>query len=330
MKNNWNVDVAVLLIFFTRHDTFEKAFEAVRKARPSKLLLWQDGPREGREDDVENIEKCRKIAENIDWDCEVHRFYNEKNHGCDPSTFYAQKWAFSICDKCIILEDDMVAEESFFRYCKELLDKYENDERINHICGVNNLGIFEQCPNDYLFAYNGTGAWASWRRVAEEWDENYGFLDNEYAVKNIKHRAPKLTDATIKTAYNRRAAGKAYWESILGMNAMLNNRLVIISKKNLVTNIGLIENSTHGANPKLLPKSVKAIFNAPSYVQEFPLKHPQYVVADEKYYKECLKLSGMSNPFIPLWRKIVYAFNCLRYGEATRILYAIKKKFTKG
>ena len=63
---DFKVDVPVLLIFFARPETLEKVFESIREARPSTLLLWQDGPREGREDDVENIQKCREIAENID------------------------------------------------------------------------------------------------------------------------------------------------------------------------------------------------------------------------------------------------------------------------
>ena len=142
-KLNWETDVNVLLIFFTRADVFEKCFEAVRAVKPRRLLLWQDGPRENRPDDIEKIEKCRKIAENIDWDCEVHKCYNEKNYGCDPSTFYAHKWAFSIVDKLIVLEDDVVASSDFFRFCKELLDKYENDERIARICGMNEIKNFK-------------------------------------------------------------------------------------------------------------------------------------------------------------------------------------------
>ena len=58
----------------------------------------------GKKYDIENIEKCRKIAENIDWECEVHRNYHDKNMGCDPSTFYSHKWAFSIVDKCIVMK----------------------------------------------------------------------------------------------------------------------------------------------------------------------------------------------------------------------------------
>lgn len=132
---NWEIDVAVLCIFFARPEQFRLSFEQVRRARPRTLLLWQDGPRKNRTDDIENIKKCREIAENIDWDCEIYRNYHDNNMGCDPSTFLSHKWAFSIVEKCIILEDDIVPNLSFFRFCKELLDRYENDTRIDRICG---------------------------------------------------------------------------------------------------------------------------------------------------------------------------------------------------
>lgn len=324
----WKVDVPVLLIFFARSDTFEKVFKAVREARPSTLLLWQDGPRDNRPDDIENINKCRKIAENIDWDCTVYIMYNEKNIGCDPSTFMAQKWAFSLVDKCIVLEDDMVADESFFHYCKELLDKYENDQRINHVCGMNFFGEYEKCPYDYLFAYNGTGAWASWRRVADEWDETYSFLDNEYCINNLRNRGKELTKVSLKTAENRRQIGKAYWETILGMNAMLNNRLVIIPKRNMVTNIGLDENSTHGADIRFIPKKVRQLFNMPVWKQTFPMNHPPYVVLDEEYYKAMRKLNGWGSPMAIFFRKVAYFFKCIRYGKFGRLFKSFKRRIT--
>ena len=330
MKKPWKIDVPVLLIFFARSDTFEKTFEAIRNARPSTLLLWQDGPREGREDDLRGIEACQKIAENIDWECTVHRCYHEKNIGCDPSTFMAQKWAFSLVERCIVLEDDMVAEETFFQYCKELLDKYENDQRINHICGVNFFVDFESCPNDYLFAYNGTGAWASWRRVAQEWDETYSFLDKEYYIKNLKHRGTKLYKKTHQIALNRRETGKAYWETILGYNCMLNNRYVIIPKRNMVTNIGVGAGSTHGDSYKLMPKKVRQLFNAPTYPQQFPLKHPEYVVLDELYYKKMCKLTGNGSKMTEISNKIGYAFRCIIHGEGKRLIKAFVRRFQKG
>lgn len=330
MKMEWKIDVPVLLIFFARPDTLEKVFESVREARPSTLLLWQDGPRENRPDDIENIKKCRDIVENIDWDCTVYKMYNEKNYGCDPSTFYSHKWAFSLVDKCIVLEDDFLVDQSFFPYCKELLDKYENDERINHICGFNLLGEAKNCPYDYLFSFNGSGAWASWKRVADGWDETYSFLQNEYLMKNLRKKYGKQFDTWYLKAQKRQKEGKAYWESILGFDCILNNRYAIIPKKNLVSNIGLTYGSTHSnTEKKLLTKKQQSIFDNPFYEINFPMKHPPYVVPDFQYMEDLNKLMGKGHPLIRAGRKVSYLFKCIRYGKLNLILASLKRKIIK-
>lgn len=70
--------------------------------------------------------------------------------GCDPSTHLSHKWAFSIVDKCIILEDDIVPSLSFFPFCIELLNRYEDDKRIDRICGMNLLGTYETGSDYFL------------------------------------------------------------------------------------------------------------------------------------------------------------------------------------
>ena len=320
------IDVPVLLIFFARPHTFKKVFDSVRKARPSVLLLWQDGPRSGNNKDLEGIKLCRTIVEEgIDWDCKVHKHFNEKNFGCDPSTFYSHKWAFSIVDKCIVLEDDMVPSQSYFSFCKEMLDKYEFDERINHICGVNPIGTNENCPADYFFAYNGTGAWASWRRVALEWDEEYSFLNKDYYLYNLKYSRKSLFSKSLEIAKGRRKMGIPYWETILGFNCMLNNRLVIIPRNNLVKNIGFSLGATHGADIRLLYKSMRQVFLQEAQEIVFPLKYQEFVVPDKRY-EECYnRIIGIGHPFLSFRRKIGYLFRCIRYGKFSNIFSAIKR-----
>lgn len=316
MKKEWKIDVPVLLIFFARPDTLEKVFASIKEARPSKLLLWQDGPRENRPDDIENIEKCRKIVEDIDWDCEVHKVYNEKNFGCDPSTYYSHKWAFSIVDKCIVLEDDFVANKSFFLFCKELLDKYEFDERINHICGMNMLGEYKDYPYDYLFGVTGTNAWASWKRVIDGWDESYTFLNDEKAISNLRAFYGKKFDIWLETARRHKSTGVPYWESILCFDSILNSRLAIIASKNMVENIGMTENSTHSNTQlKFLTKTEKQLFNLPTYELEFPLKHPKYVIADAQYNKQLYLFFGIGHPLIRFGRTIYHCVQYIRNGE---------------
>ena len=152
----YKIDVPVLLVFFCRDRLFSQVFEAVREARPSRLYLYQDGPRPGNQDDVEGCEKCRKIAENIDWECKVYKLYQDKNMGCDPSGYIAQKWMFSTEEIGIVLEDDSIPSQSFFPYCKELLERYKEDTRINMICGMNNYDVHDQCESSYFFSRKGS------------------------------------------------------------------------------------------------------------------------------------------------------------------------------
>ena len=283
----WKNDVNVLIIFFVRDDVLAKTFEAVREARPRRLLLWQDGAREGRPDDVAGIERCRKVVENIDWDCEVYKNYQTKNWGCDPSTFYSHKWAFSIVDKCIVLEDDCCPLQSFFPYCKELFDRYENDTRINRICGMNNLGEIPECPDDYFFTRSGSvWGWATWRRVAETWDENYCFLNDTYYIDLLlKNNNDPNFSKYLKGVKRHKSTGKPYWESVQSMRKLLTSSLDIVPTRNMIRSLGVSEESTHSvSNIKLVPKKLRLVFYEQNvYEMQFPIKHPKHMVENYDY-----------------------------------------------
>lgn len=296
MKNELykaEVDVAVMLLFFTRTELTKRAFEQIRKVRPARLYLYQDGPRPGREDDVKNIKECREAVESmIDWECDVHRNYQEKNSGCDPSNYNAQKWMFEIEEKGILLEDDDVMSVSFFRFCKELLDKYENDPRVNIICGMNHLGVYEDCPYDYMFVRDGGGiwGWATWKRVIDQWDTEYKFLNDPYAIKCMRDDFGKRkTDKFIATCKWHKASGKEYYETLNGSMGRLYGNMNIIPTKNMTCNIGISAETTHSVNAlyKLPHKARRQLFMK-TYEYEFPLKHPTYMQHDEGYWKKVL------------------------------------------
>lgn len=289
---SWKNDIAVLLIFFTRDDVFAKTFAAVKEARPRILLLWQDGPRANRPNDIIGIQRCRSIAENIDWECEVYRNYQEKNWGCDPSTFYSHKWAFSIVDKCIILEDDCVPAQDFFPFCKELLDKYEKDLRINRICGFNHEGVTKDYPYDYFFSSTGSvWGWATWKRVADTWDETYSFADDEFAMKAIAELRPdKAYQGVYRKMKRHQRLGVPFWETINTYARLLNGQLNIVSAKNLISNVGIGADSTHAVeNINLLSAAAKRNFFGATYSFEFPLKHPKFIFDFARYRKVAIK-----------------------------------------
>jgi len=291
----YGIDIPVLLIFFCRADKFEKVFEQVRLARPSKLYLYQDGPRNDK--DMPGILRCREIAELIDWECEIHMWYQESNVGCDPSEYISQRWMFEQEEMGIVLEDDDIPSQSFFPFCKELLEKYKDDERINMICGMNNTDISQHVNDSYLFTTKGScWGWASWKRVVMQWDENYPWLESEQDMRNL--RGQRLEEHEFKSLVNyvqqHKKSGKAHYETIGGMDVYLYNRLNIVPKYNMITNIGIGEGATHGpTSTQVLSKRSAKLFNKKRYEIEFPLKHPKYMMPDYVFEKQM----RLINPF---------------------------------
>lgn len=329
-KKKSKIDVAVLILFFNRPELLKKVFEQVKIARPSRLYLFQDGAREGREDDVVNVMKCREVVADIDWECEVHTNFCEKNNGCDPSEYLAQKWMFETEEMGIVLEDDDVPSQSFFPFCKELLEKYKYDTRINIICGMNNCEVSEHCPYDYLFSTSGaiTG-WASWKRVIDEWDEKIDFVYIDYAVEQFKNRYKDhfVPEKNVKRYIKHNNSGIAHYESIMGSNALNQSRLNIVPTRNLISNIGNVGESTHGvADIKLLPKGIRRIFNMKTYNYEFPLKHPPYVIEDMVFLKKINRIMGNGHPIVSYYRFFESIFYRLIYGDFKGLLRGLKRR----
>jgi hypothetical protein len=330
IKKN-KIDIAVLLIFFTRVENTTKVFEEIKKARPSKLYLYQDGPRHGREDDYENIIKCREVVELIDWDCEVHKMYQKDNYGCDPSEFIAQKWMFENEEYGIVLEDDDVPSQSFFPFCKELLVKYYDDERIGVICGMNNLGENKESPYSYTFARTGSiWGWATWKRNVDLWDEKYEWLDDKYALKLLKKSLGKTDFNTyVKPSIEHKKSGVPHYETILGFSILLHSKLNIIPSKNLISNIGIGSETTHAVDSiDKLPKAIRNVMHMNTFDLEFPLKHPKYVLEDVDYKRKLDRVMGYGYPLVKIYRTLESVVYRVFLGDFKSVIKGFKRRFS--
>ncbi len=74
---------AVLFMLFNRLDTTKQVFEAIQRAKPLRLYVAADGPRDSKPGEVEKVKAVREyVMDHIDWDCEVKTLFREKNLGC--------------------------------------------------------------------------------------------------------------------------------------------------------------------------------------------------------------------------------------------------------
>ncbi len=318
MKKPAKIDIAVLMLFFTRSDTFQQVFNEVKKARPSRLFLFQDGPRGER--DMAGIEACRKIVadDQIDWECDVHRNYLEKNLGSGVAGFTSHRWAFSLAEKCMVLEDDVVPSQAFFPFCKEMLDRYENDDRITMVSGFNVDEVTPDVPYSYFFtsAFSIWG-WASWRRVVGRWDEHYTFLDDAFSMKQLDAliRQRGYRKEFIQMCHDHRDSGQPEFESIFWASMLFNSGLAIMPSKNMINNVGCSADSTHYSPFKTMPRRLKQLFTMKRYDIDFPLRHPRYVIEEVGYWKRMYKSNGWGYPWVKVSRSLEELFLNLRYGN---------------
>ena len=303
-------DIPILLEFFARPSTFSKVFDEVKKIKPKTLYLYQDAPRGPK--DEEGWKKCREIAEDIDWECDVHKFYQEKNQGCDPSGFIAQSWFFSEVEYGIVLEDDIVVNEAFFIYMKKMLEKYKDDEEISLVCGMNLLDTFDnpKDPASYFFTkHGGIWGWGSWKRFYSKCDPTYSWLDDKAAIKNIKKDFYSRREARyyIKKAKQRRVEGKAYFETIVYAASRSNNMLHIVPSVNYVCNIGIGMDASGTHSPSdlnRLPPKTRRLFHMERHPLPDPFIDPKGRIRNIPYERKIC-----SSVFDPLIQK----FYALKY-----------------
>ena len=291
------LDLAVLIIFFARPNTLQAVFAKVKEARPSKLFLACDGAREGNTTDTQRIEECKKIVSDIDWECEVYTNYSEINQGCGKGPSNAISWAFTYVDKLLILEDDCVADETLFRYMKEMLDFYEKDERVGIVSGFNHMKDWDCGANSYCFAKTAaTLGWGTWRRVWEKYDYHVEDISDPYCEKLLYEEFPSRRIAQRRISDWKRATRETkekkvnYWDIQFGFLKYTQSYLCAVPKSNLIYNIGVGAGSTHTENSKAEVWKKGKILFMPTCNMEFPLSHPAYVVCDRNYDREVFKI----------------------------------------
>lgn len=312
------IDVPVALIFFNRPDTFSKVFEAVAKARPSKLFLIQDGARENRKDDEENVAKCREIVK-VDWECEVYEDYSDHNLGCGARVYSGITNAFKKVDRLVIIEDDIVISEDMLPFCAELLERYKDDQRIYSISCLNHMWTYDS-PYSYVFSTRGGGitGWATWKRIWDEMDYSIECADDKYLLSKFRlFKRPKIdgkwwankveiTRKAIKEGRKLSAWSYAY----LFTTAFCQNRLRIVSTKNLITNIGLQGANTNASSINTVPRGLRKIYFAPTYKLKWPLKHPKFVIDDYDYARQMDKVMGVGR-IRSFYRAVEHKLYCI-------------------
>ncbi len=238
----------VAFIIFNRPDTTKEVFEKIREAKPKKLYLISDAPREGREDDVEKVNETRGYVEShIDWDCELHKNYAESNMGCKNRVYTGISWVLENEETTIILEDDVVPMPEFFRYCQEMLEHYKDNEKVMMVSGTNLLKN-HKIDKQYTFScFSSIWGWATWKRAWDKYDvdiKGWPEVHKNGTFKGVQSGlAYMFLKRNMDSVYNH---VKDTWDIQWDYCRHINRGLGVVPKENMICNIGFDrEDATH-------------------------------------------------------------------------------------
>ena len=241
-------NIPILFIFFNREDIALKTFERIRSARPSRLYLSQDGPRQERgNEEKERVRRIReKIISLIDWECDIHKRFMDKNLGCAMGVKTAIDWMFETESCGIILEDDCVVSDSFFPYMEHVLQRYKDDQRIGMVAGTNPIEKYKGRTSYHFSRFKSCWGWATWSRAWKNMDMDMTWREaDKLSVMNnsgFNGRHNSKWRFQLRCIDRHRVSA---WDWQWYFSLAAQNQLCVYPAVNLVSNIGNDIEATH-------------------------------------------------------------------------------------
>lgn len=278
------IDIPVLFFPFVRPEYAKQTFDAIKKAQPKRFYFYCDKAREGNQEEINNNNIIRNYINDVDWDCNLKTWFRDENIGVYSSIMNAIDWFFENEEMGIILEEDCLPSLAFFDFCRQLLPKYENDQRVWFISGNNFIRGYNPNAYDYIFStviYQ--WGWATWR------DRWYSINRNGFSVSEIiKYKLnrqfyssssiAKFSNKQLLRVQNNDGIWKPKsWDYIFQMSMRCNGGFGIIPIHNLVSNIGVL-----GVNSSTDNKKIHNLKTPKETVYKIE-KHPPFIVPDIQY-----------------------------------------------
>lgn len=243
------------------------------EAAESDFIVFVDGARVGKEGEDEKVKSVQRYVKSITGFKSLTYFFAEQNKGLansiiDGSTYVVKKYG-----RIIVVEDDLYVSKSFLRFMNEMLDTFENDERIMQVSGYGcKLTRLCDYPYDaYLNERAHSWTWATWenRWKTVDWDVK----DYDELLKS-----PKLQKSFNKRGSDLFGMLKGYmekknksWYIRFNYSMFKQHKYSIMPVKSLVRNEGFGADATNCGGWNMykvdFEEEHKDVFNVPKGIE---------------------------------------------------------------
>jgi hypothetical protein len=261
------MNAPILLIIYKRPELTRRALALIASAKPSRLFVAADGPRNAGEADA--CHAARRAVADFAGDCEVVTDFSDTNLGCGIRVHTAISWAFTMTEELVILEDDCLPNGSFFGFCDELLEKYRHDQRVMHISGNNFVGSPREPYSYYFSKYTHAWGWATWKRAWAHFDWTMKRWPQLKIAGIVEHWCPDAYEQRYWTEIFDKMYGGApdVWDYMWMFACWSQSGLTVLPSVNLVRNEGWGPDATHTHEAIDMPlTSELGIINHPPFV----------------------------------------------------------------
>ena len=270
------MDLPVLILAWKRPKHLRQVIERLKKIKPKNLFISIDGPKNANSLDRELVLQTKKIIEeNIDWPCTIKKKYNKKNLGCRLGVSSAITWFFDQVNEGIIIEEDCLLHEDFFKFAEELLEFHRENKQVWSI--TSNNFQRNQWRGDGSYYYGRIPhcwGWATWKDRWIKYHQdltNWELLKSTEMIKNLfinKSEREYWIKIFDNLKYKNKPDSWAYrWFFV----SIINNGLTVTPNINMADNIGF---DNHASNTKIGSSAIKCEFSRPTNI--FPIKHPTF------------------------------------------------------
>jgi len=263
----YSTDTPVLVCSYNRPDLLRKLLIFLRQNQILNVYFYSDGPTIEL-DSIKAVDSCRDIFREL---FPLHPrnklFMANENLGCRNGMASAITWFFNQVDFGVILEDDCMPSQDFFRFIDEAHLNLVNRNDVFCIAGNNNVGspITSHTLSSFPFVWG----WATWSEKWEKYRLNFGdaselsrikakeVYSNKRGKNWFLNNFRKLRFVFFWTVVLKLAgSGKIdTWDYSLIATLWREKQKCVVPHVNMVVNLGFNAMATHtkGYRPRWVP-----------------------------------------------------------------------------
>ena len=232
-------EISVLVIAYRRKSNIEKILKICEQNKIAKIYIALDGPKLNSVSGLKDHLEIRNIINNFQqkYYGKIIFWCRDNNLGCAVSVLSACDWAFRSEENLIILEDDCIPTNDFFKFAISSIDVMKNNPHIWIACGMQfapkELSISPWVLSRYALIWGWSTNRNNWQEISSNIKKNLKLYSNRtYSIR--------FWEAIYWNEGSRRAhqGWTDVWDTILVKQMLVNKKLAILPNTPLVMNTG--------------------------------------------------------------------------------------------